>query len=128
MKQSRRTFIAAMWSLTVTGGVARAADSTGDAVKARMTKRLPQVDALRAKGKAGENNLGFLKERQSLSSEERAVFKAENDDRRAVYALIAKRTGESLSAVGRKRAATLRKLAKAGVWLQDTKGKWYRKR
>lgn len=128
MNGTRRFFLLFSLAVILAAGNSWAADSSSEAVKARMAKRLPQVDALRAKGKVGENNQGYLKERASLSASERSVFKAENADRRTVYTLIAKRTGEALATVGRKRAATLRKLAKPGVWLQDAQGKWYRKR
>ena len=128
MNRTRRSFLPTLLALAFVVGPVVAADSTSDAVKARMAKRLPQVDALRAKGKVGESNQGYLKERAALSAPERAIFKAENADRRTVYTLIARRTGEDLAAVGRKRAASLRTKAKRGVWLQDTQGKWYRKR
>lgn len=100
---------------------------SADALKSRMTKRLPAVDALRASGKVGETNLGFLSARTKLSSKEKALLDGENSDRKQVYAMIAKKTGESSKAVGQKRAASLRKLSKRGIWLQDSKGKWYRK-
>lgn len=92
-----------------------------------MAGRLKAVDALRASGKAGENNQGLLAPRTKLNAKERALLEAENADRKAVYALIAKKTGESASVVAQKRAAKLRKLSKTGLWLQDTRGEWYRK-
>ena len=111
------------------GGVLVSAFGQGssDTLKARMTERLASLDALRASGKVGESNQGTLSARAKLSTKETALIKAENADRKQVYALIAKRTGESAIIVGQKRAASLRKLSKAGVWLQDTNGKWYRK-
>ena len=101
--------------------------SDSEAVKARMAKRLKAVDAARAAGSVGENNRGFLTAKRKLSSADQALVSAENADRKLVYTMIAKKTGESVAVVGKKRAASLRKLSKPGLWLQDTKGTWYRK-
>lgn len=98
-----------------------------DDLKTRMAARLPAMDGLRAAGKVGENNLGFLTARTKLADKEKSLLTAENADRKSVYAMIAKRTGESATVVGRKRAARIRKLSKPGIWLQDEKKKWYRK-
>ncbi len=99
-----------------------------DALKTRMAERLPAVDALRSTGKVGENYLGFLAPRTKLSQEETTLMNAENADRKEVYTRIARSTKESMRTVGQKRAATIRKLSKKGLWLQDAKGNWYRKR
>ena len=88
---------------------------------------MPAMDGLRAAGKVGENNQGFLTARTQLNAADEALLKAENADRKQVYATIATKTGESPEVVGQKRAESLRKLSKAGIWLQDAKGKWYRK-
>ena len=98
-----------------------------DDLKARMSARLPAMDGLRAAAKVGENNKGFLTASTKLASKEQSLLTAENTDRKQVYAMIARRTGESASVVGRKRAASLRKLSKRGIWLQDGESKWYRK-
>ncbi len=103
------------------------AETDGETLKKRMSARLKTVDALKANAKVGENNQGILTERQKMSKAESALVKAENGDRLAVYQLIAKKTGESAKVVGRKRAESLRKSSKKGVWLQDAKGKWYKK-
>ena len=98
-----------------------------DDLKARMSARLPAMDGLRATGKVGENNLGYLTARTKLASKEQSLLTAENADRKKVYRRIAKRTGESATVVGRKRAARIRKLSKPGIWLQDDNKRWYRK-
>ncbi|MFT4638333.1 MAG: hypothetical protein ACI8T1_001653 [Verrucomicrobiales bacterium] len=103
------------------------AQGSSDTLKSRMVGRLESIDAMRASRKVGESNQGILTARGKLSAKETALLTAENGDRKQVYALIAKKTGESAAVVGQKRADSLRKQSKAGVWLQDTKGKWYRK-
>ena len=96
------------------------------AIKARMSKRLPTIVALAKRGAIGENNLGKLTERGSLSAAEKSVVKAENADRVAVYALIAKKTGTSSAVVGKQRAAQIRAAAAKGTWVQKTDGSWVR--
>lgn len=96
------------------------------AVKARIVQRLPQIDALKAQGAVGENNRGFLEVRGG-SADAGAVVSAENKDREAVYATVAKQTGISADQVGRKRAASLAQNSSPGVWVQDEAGNWKRK-
>ena len=96
------------------------------AVKARVEQRMPQVDALKAKGVVGENNRGFLEVRGG-SADAGAVVAAENKDREALYAAVAKQTGSSVENVGKKRAASLAQNSVPGVWVQDEAGNWKQK-
>ena len=93
-------------------------------IKSRMSKRLPTILALAKRGAVGENKLGQLTPRGSLSAAEKATVNAENSDRVAVYALIAKKAGASPAAVGRQRAAQIRSSAAKGTWIQKTDGSW----
>lgn len=102
--------------------VADAADAA--AIKARMAKRLGQVVALKKSGVAGENNRGYLTVRGSLTTAQAALLKAENADRQAVYQMIAARTKASASSVGKTRAASIRKTAPKGTWVQLPSGHW----
>ena len=121
---NRRSYLSILLTFFCLGMICQA---DADALKSRMAKRLSSLDTLRASGKVGENNKGFLTARTKLSSKDGSLINAENADRKQVYAMIAKRTGESALVVGQKRAASLRKLSKKGIWLQDAKGRWYRK-
>ncbi len=121
MIHRRSLLIAVLALFTFVSGV------LADDLKARMSARLLAMDGLRATGKVGENNLGYLTVRTKLASKEQSLLTAENADRKKVYTMIAKRTGESATVVGRKRAARIRKLSKPGIWLQDDNKKWYRK-
>ena len=97
-----------------------------DAVKARIAQRLSKVDELKSKGVVGENNHGFLEARGS-DAEAGAVIAAENSDREAVYAALAKRTGSSADQVGRARAKQIATNSAAGVWVQHENGSWAKK-
>lgn len=112
-------------ALTAVMGAApevRAADLS--AVKARMSERLGKVVALKQSGSVGENNLGYLTARKALSGEEAKMVAAENADRRVVYAAIAAKTKTSVGKVGKTRAASIRKTAPKGTWVQLASGAW----
>jgi uncharacterized protein YdbL (DUF1318 family) len=95
-------------------------------IRARMEKRLPQVDALKSQGALGENNRGLL---DVLAPAENAdtIASAENADRSSVYAALAKQTGSSAETVGKTRARQIAANSAAGVWLQRDSGEWYKK-
>jgi hypothetical protein len=98
-----------------------------DEIKTRMIQRLPIIEALKEKGIIGENNTGFLEFVQGAKERE-DVVNAENQDRRQVYAAIAREQGTNPDVVGRHRAAQISQRAVPGEWLQDADGKWYRKK
>jgi uncharacterized protein YdbL (DUF1318 family) len=95
-------------------------------VRARMERRLPQIDTLKTSGAVGENNRGFLEVR-AASGDAEAVTSAENADRTVVYAAIGSKTGASADAVGKARAKQIAANSAAGVWLQRENGEWYKK-
>ncbi len=109
----------------LSAGAAAYAEDLG-AVRARMEKRIAQIDALKTPGALGENNRGFLDVR-AASGDASAVASAENSDRTAVYAALAQKTGASADAVGRARAKQIAANSAAGVWLQRESGEWYKK-
>ena len=98
-----------------------------DQIRERMEERLPTIDSLKEQGLLGVTNDGLLSARGSISTEEDKMVKAENKDRMTVYQEIAKQTGQPVDKVQKQRAAQLAKTSAPGVWLQDAKGKWYRK-
>jgi uncharacterized protein YdbL (DUF1318 family) len=115
------SFIAAMVGISAFGA------ETQDTVKARIQARLGAVDQLKTTGRVGENNKGFLEQRDTLSSEQSQVMREENDDRRALYGMIAAELGYASSVIGEQRAAQIRKNSVAGIWLQAPAGNWYQK-
>jgi len=96
------------------------------AIRARMEKRIPQIDALKTQGAIGENNRGFLEVRAAAADAD-SVAAAENTDRTAVYAALAAKTGATPDAVGKARARQIAANSAAGVWLQRENGEWYKK-
>jgi uncharacterized protein len=97
-----------------------------DAVRQRMAERLPRVDALKVAGALGENHAGYLAVREATAEVE-ALAAAENQDRRLVYAEIARRAGADPQAVGQARARQIAAQSAPGIWLQRPDGEWYRK-
>ena len=97
------------------------------ALKARIEARLGNVNALKDRGVAGENNQGFLEARGGATGADQEIIGAENADRRAVYAAIAAQTKASPDQVGQKRAAQNASIARKGHWVQDASGAWRQK-
>lgn len=98
-----------------------------DDIKTRMKDRLPIILELKAKGIVGENNKGYL-EFLGGKSEKADVVAAENEDRKTVYAAIAKQEGTTVELVGKRRALQIAQKADPGEWLQDASGNWHQKK
>jgi len=96
-------------------------------LKERFLKRKPVIDMLKNEGRLGENNLGLLLARGTLSDEEKTMLKEENADRQVVYQEIADKNQISIEEVGKRRAVKIAELAKPGHWLQHPEGHWYQK-
>ncbi len=94
-------------------------------LKDRLIARKPAIVALLADGTVGENNKGFLDFRGAQKQAD--VVAAENQDRAAVYQLIAKKAGTTPDMVGQRRAAQIAEAAPGGTWLQKPDGTWYQK-
>ena len=92
MISSRVRMIMVAAALCCCGTVVVQAEPVG-VIAQRMQSRMAEVDALKQGGKAGENNRGFLEARSALSAQETAVMNAENSDRAAVYAELARQHG-----------------------------------
>lgn len=106
-------------------GFAPHADAASSAeLKSRMAKRLSQVVSLKQDGTVGENNKGYLSARKGLTAAQTKLMTAENADRKAVYAIIAAKTKTSAVTVGKTRAASIRKSAPKGTWVQLASGAW----
>jgi uncharacterized protein len=97
------------------------------AITGRIKARVAQVDQLKVALLVGENNKGFLEQRGQLAAAQTEVMNAENNDRRALYNIIATRNGVTVAVVGSQRAEQIRNNSAAGVWLQAADGSWYKK-
>lgn len=116
---------AALAVLTLAPAVTRA--ETPREIHQRMEQRVAQIDNLKVRGAVGEDNHGFLAARGPLSGEENGLMAAENQDRAAIYTIIAKQTGSTAEQVGRQRAQQIARNSQPGVWIQDENGTWRRK-
>ncbi len=122
MKTSLIRFFLVSVLLLAIAPLTQAQDLTG--LRARMEKRVSQIDALKTAGVIGENNLGFLEVR---SGNDEGVAAAENADRTLVYTAIAKKIGSTPEAVGKARAKKLAEGSAKGVWVQAENGQWAKK-
>lgn len=95
--------------------------------KERMAQRRGEIRSLKSAGIIGERAdglLGFVKKNPA----DQALVDAENKDRKAVYAEIAKGQGISVSEVANARGQANAKRSASGDWLQNTKRKWVQKK
>lgn len=106
-------------------GVAHADDRA--ALKARIERRLPAVDALKEQRLVGENNRGYLEARASLKPEQEKTVSDENADRATIYGLIAAKNNTTTEQVGRLRASKIAATSRPGVWVQNPDGQWEQK-
>ncbi len=94
--------------------------------KERMIQRAPQIRALKISGGIGEKADGLLGIVKGVSAKD--VVDAENADRKAAYAEIARGSGASTASVASRRALQIVEQAAPGDWLQGADGKWYQKK
>lgn len=98
-----------------------------DAVS-RMRDRLPEIDALKAAGVIGETFEGMVAARTQVTEGQRALIEAENADRRELYELVARRSGQSVEEVGQQRAVRIAQQSRPGIWLRNRRGDWTQKK
>ena len=101
------------------------ADAEG--IKARLAKRLPLINKLKAEGALGENCKAYLEARKEVSADVKKLIAEENADRKKIYAMLAKKTGQTVEIVAARRALAIAEKTKKGYWLQKKDGTWYRK-
>lgn len=97
------------------------------AVKARMAQRISQVDQMKKRGVAGENNRGLLEAREGAGAADQELISAENKDREAAYAYLAEQNKTTVDMVARARARQIAQASVSGVWIQDGNGAWSKK-
>jgi uncharacterized protein YdbL (DUF1318 family) len=96
-------------------------------LKSRMRARLPELVTLKAEGIIGENNQGYLTLLKA-STGKKALIDAENEDRRAIYAAIAKKQKTTPALVGQRRALQIAEKAAPGTMVQGEDGQWRAKK
>jgi hypothetical protein len=103
------------------------AQAEENGIKQRILQRVGAVDELKIKALVGENNKGLLEQRAMLAPAQTKVMNEENADRKALYAILAKRLGLSVTVVGQGRAESIRKKSALRLWIQEPSGKWLQK-
>lgn len=135
-----------IWSILVLvfavllGGVARGAepDSEGE-LKARFAERHDALQSLKGASKVGETSKGLISvvreahqgDEVTLSDKTMTVgelVRAENEDRRQLYRIIGKRTGEPEGEVAVQAAIRNFRKASANHSLELPDGRWVKKR
>jgi len=96
-------------------------------LRTRARQHQAQVDAFKASGALGENNLGFLEVRDNQEGAA-ALAATVNADRKTMYQGIASRQNVSVEEVGKTRARHIAQRSKPGVWIQDAQGEWAKKK
>jgi len=122
MKPRVFALFATLCVVTATVFAASAAD-----LRRQMAARLPAIDAMKTSEAVGENNRGLLEVRAAGKADAASLVAEENQDREAVYALIAKETGATPESVGHARAKQIAANSRPGVWVQDESGAWKKK-
>ena len=91
--------------------------------------RYEQLAVMKAQGKVGENNRGYLEALESGDGV-RDVVDAENNDRKSIYKTIVGQNGlpaDALATVEKVFAQVQRDKAASGDSLQDESGNWIKK-
>jgi uncharacterized protein YdbL (DUF1318 family) len=123
----RRTFLALFAAVACLAGVVSLHAADAAAAKNRMRERVSAIDGLKISEVVGENNRGLLELRKAGDAAGAAAVSAENQDRTAVFADTAARTGSTADAVGRAFAKQIAAASARGVWIQRDDGSWVKK-
>jgi uncharacterized protein YdbL (DUF1318 family) len=123
-----KAFTRILLSLLILAPLITLAADDAATINRRMSQRLPALDALKERLVIGDNNRGLVEARGSLSGDETQLVAEENNDRSAVYELIARSQSTSAEAVGRARARQIADRSKPGLWIQAPDGSWYQKK
>jgi uncharacterized protein len=113
-------------TLFMTAFICTTLDVQASALKDRMLARVPAINNLKDKGLIGENNTGYLEYRTGARPQQELI-KAENQDRKTVYAEIARKQNVDITLVGQRRAKQIRDIGGQGHWFQQPDGTWYKK-
>ena len=93
----------------------------------RMKTRLPDVLAAKASGMIGEGMNGMLAIRGDSSAQIKNLVTAENQDRSALFKLMAKKTGGEVKDVAKMFAKKIASKAQKGHWFKNSSGNWVSK-
>ena len=107
------------------------AQNTKDEIKIRMQDRFAKISELKKSGKIGETPLGFAEAVNKEFAQDEQIIKllaAENDDRKILYAIIAKESQTSVEEVGMANAKRYFQKASASDYFKTQTGEWKQKK
>ena len=107
------------------------AQDTMDGIKVRMKDRFAQISELKKSGKIGETPLGYaeaVSKEFAQNKEISTLLAAENNDRRQLYALIAKENQTSVEEVGMANAKRYFQKAADSDYFKTQTGEWKQKK
>lgn len=96
-----------------------------------MKQRYPRLEKLRDEGKIGETYRGYVEAVTDDAAKDREtqdLVKAENADRRALYAIIAQDVGTTPEAVGRINAQRVLEDGDEDMFFKTKAGVWVKKK
>jgi uncharacterized protein YdbL (DUF1318 family) len=117
--------LAALLVLLLVPAFARAADDEATLQK-RFKERYPQLRQLKSDGVIGETSEGYVDFVQKKDAKAADVVKEENDDRKALYKLLAEKEGTAADKVAEIAGQRNLKKAKPGEYIKQG-GKWTKK-
>jgi uncharacterized protein len=93
-----------------------------------MRLRYPQLEAAKQRGEIGEAWTGLTGVVDpAASAETRAMVEQENQDRRNLFAIIARETNSTVDEVARQNRIRMYRLAGAADFVQDAQRRWVRR-
>ncbi len=93
----------------------------------RFAERRAALNAALKEQLIGENNRGFLELRaddSKIGAERKKMVEAENADRTAIFANLARRQNSTPEFVGKRFAARMAERASSGIPIQNAQGEW----
>ena len=107
------------------------AQDTMNGIKVRMKDRFAQISEIKKSGKIGETPLGYaeaVSKEFAQNKEISTLLTAENNDRRQLYALIAKENQTSVEEVGMANAKRYFQKAADSDYFKTQTGEWKQKK
>jgi len=91
-----------------------------------MKNRIETINQLKAAGVVGETHNGYLAFVGAAKGHE-AILAAENRDRKALYAIVAKKQNTTVAVVEKNMGVVKAKRARPGEFFQNAGGAWQKK-
>ncbi|MBD3240017.1 MAG: DUF1318 domain-containing protein [Chitinivibrionales bacterium] len=125
-----RTLAALVLVCLASGASTLTQAQTRDEIRERMRERFPQLLRLKGQGVVGETYLGYVSpvDPEQVGDEAARLIANENEDRRALYGIIAEETGAAVEAVGKINARRIFNDADDDHYFKGPDGEWRQKK